>query len=628
MLNFREWFVINEGREEKLLALELTGDPSIITSLSEVIPKNDKNTDKLLLLAAYYYSKNKNIQQVKTDMTAYIGYLNRDKMKLINVDLVSKKPPSPWDDYIYWTQIIHGNQGEDADKEKSKFKPSDIDFQNEKPIMTSTDGKIKVYESNNPQQCIILGRGQSFCISQPGNRMWQSYRDTQTSTFYFVYDDTRDDRLGIVVVDVTKNGILLTDKVNKTGTTLDPYTGELTNDSKPYMRYLREKGIDVSKIVNIPKSAEEKEEHEKLGEAKEDLNWFKSLSPDYKSKYIGRGHKLTDEQFDYLWENKFNSLLTQYVKTGLLLSDHQIDKIATDSDLKKNYIHNRSIAYQHSGNLSDKEYYLFTNFIIENISHPLSKKIVENNFLIQNNEDYVKEIIEKTKNKNEMIKLITANIKFINESIIELLQKYTKDKIEEVIVKNNENGFLIVSNYYGGKTRERWGKIRDYSGQIPKELIKKHEEDIEENIKNSLELLNKSTNPERITSGSLAAHVIGLLMQSTNPIQYKNLIPNDIIKNIDHYEIERLVRFARKPIEALEVIGKEIVNDKIRIEIFKDLQNFDNEKKLEGAKILLMFTDFLDDRQINFIKKCIEKSTISENNKEEIYNLIEKYKAS
>ena len=103
---------------------------------------------------------------------------------------------------------------------------------------------------------------------------------------------------------------------------------------------------------------------------------------------------------------------------------------------------------------------------------------------------------------------------------------------------------------------------------------------------------------------------------------------NDIIKNIDHYEIERLVSFSRKPIEALEVIGKEIVNDKIRIEIFKDLQNFDNEKKLEGAKILLMFTDFLDDRQINFIKKCIEKSTLSETNKEEIYNLIEKYKTS
>jgi hypothetical protein len=91
--------------------------------------------------------------------------------------------------------------------------------------------------------------------------MWQSYRDNDTSTFYFVYDDTRDDRLGIVVIDARPNGNVLTDKVNKTGTTLDPYTGQVTNDSKPYMRYLREKGIDVSKFVNIPKSAEEQKEH-------------------------------------------------------------------------------------------------------------------------------------------------------------------------------------------------------------------------------------------------------------------------------------------------------------------------------------------------------------------------------
>jgi hypothetical protein len=224
--------------------------------------------------------------------------------------------------------------------------------------LINQDGKIRVYESNNPQQCIILGRGQSFCISQPGNRMWQSYRDRDTSTFYFVYDDTRDDRLGIVVVDVRKNGIVLTDRLNDTGTTLDPYTGQLTRDYKPYIRYLREKGINISKIVNIPKSAEEQKEHEKLGQTKNDFDWFKSLSPDYKSKYIGRGHLLTDAQFDYLWENKFTSLLTQYVKTGLLLSDYQVDKIATDSDLRKNYIYNRLIADKHSNNLTKKEYAL------------------------------------------------------------------------------------------------------------------------------------------------------------------------------------------------------------------------------------------------------------------------------
>jgi len=356
MLNFREWFIINESKEEKALASELAGDA--LTALSTVIPQNDKNTDKLLLLAAYYYSKTKDLEQVKTDMTAYIGYLNKDKMKLITVDLVSKKPPSPLDNYLYWTQIIHGHQADDADKEKSNFKPSDIDLHNEKPIMISPDRKIKVYEANNPQQCIILGRGQSFCISKPGNRMWQSYRDTQTSTFYFVYDDTRDDRLGIVVVDVTKNGIILTDKINKTGTTLDPYTGKLTGDSSSYMRYLKEKGINTSKLVNIPKSAKEKKEHEELGQPKKELDWFIALSPDYKSKYVGRGHLLTDEQFDYLWSNKFNSLLTQYVKTGLRLNDYQFDKIVTNRDLKDNYIHNRLIAVQYSKNLTKKEYSL------------------------------------------------------------------------------------------------------------------------------------------------------------------------------------------------------------------------------------------------------------------------------
>jgi hypothetical protein len=269
-----------------------------------------------------------------------------------------------------------------------------------------------------------------------------------------------------------------------------------------------------------------------------------------------------------------------------------------------------------------------TNFIIENISHPFSKRIVQYKFLQKNNEDYVKKIIKETKNKNEMIKLITDNIEFINESIIKLLQKYTKDKIEDLIVKNNKFGFLVFSNYYRERMMEISDKKRNYYGQIPKELLEKDDEDTEEYVKKSLELLNKSAHPEKITDRNSIAHVISLLMQSINPIRYKNLIPNNIIKNTDHYEIERLVSFARKPIEALEVIGKEIVNDKIRIEIFNDLQKFDNEKKLEGAKIILMFTDFLDDRQINFVKKCIEKSTLSETNKEEIYNLIEKYKTS
>ena len=52
MLNFKEWFIINETKEEKALAAELAGD--VLNDLSTVIPKNNKNADKLLLLAAYY----------------------------------------------------------------------------------------------------------------------------------------------------------------------------------------------------------------------------------------------------------------------------------------------------------------------------------------------------------------------------------------------------------------------------------------------------------------------------------------------------------------------------------------------------------------------------------------------
>ena len=38
----------------------------------------------------------------------------------------------------------------------------------------------------------------------------------------------------------------------------------------------------------------------KLGNQNNSLDWFKSLSYDEKSKYIGRGHQLTNDQFDYL----------------------------------------------------------------------------------------------------------------------------------------------------------------------------------------------------------------------------------------------------------------------------------------------------------------------------------------
>ena len=354
-MQFKKWLILTESKEEKALALELAGDEAVINQLQSVIKPKDTNiVDKLLLLASYYYNQTKNLNQIKRDIQDYIDLLNNKKMNLITVDPATKKPDT---DYLNWTRIIHGHHGEEEAKQRRDFTPTDAG--NEQSIASSRDGKIKVYEAHGRDKCIILGKGQSFCISKPGNTMWQSYRDNQESTYYFVKDSSRNDRLSTVVVDMNVNGPELTDVSNKTGTTLDPFTGELTEDTEPYFKYLQDNGVDTSVFKNIPHTSEEESEMRRLGKPNKSLEWFKNLDHEYKSKYIGRGHELSNEQFDYLFDNNFYSLLEQYVKIGQRLDDHQIDKIAGNSDLRKNYIHNRIMQQEHENDLDKKEWDLF-----------------------------------------------------------------------------------------------------------------------------------------------------------------------------------------------------------------------------------------------------------------------------
>jgi hypothetical protein len=450
-MQFKEWLLFVESKEEKALALELAGDA--LQELNSVIPQNQKDTDPLLLLAAYFYNKERDLKRIQKDIQDYIALVKNNKMPLIKVNLQNKSPDKPFDDYLHWTQVIHGHQAEESYKKAKKIKPSDIDFQNEKPIETSLDGKIRVYKSNSPQQCIILGRGQSFCISQPGNTMWKSYRDTKGSTFYFVYDDTREDELGIVVVDALNNGIELTDKRNTTGKTLDPFTGKITTDSNSYIKYLKEKGIDTSIFVNLPKTTEEIAEDKKIGQTNKDLNWFIELKPIEKSNYIGRGNRLTDEQFDYLWNNKFSSLLEQYVKNGLPLSDYQIDKVIANVDLRKNYIHNRMIAQNNANGINKKEFQYLNKEQINDLSgnsiynllyHAENKKEMaellglENISKLTGNSIYY--LLYHAKNKDEMAETLgSENISKLADYNFYSLLKYAKNKDEMAKILGSEN---------------------------------------------------------------------------------------------------------------------------------------------------------------------------------------------
>jgi len=355
IMNFKHWLLLTEAKKASDIAKELVGDD--FEKIKSIIPINaqEKLQSQLLSIAAFYHKQQPRLDVLKQYLQDYAHLVKLHKMPTIIVkdDLTID---GNFKSYIYWTEIIDGKKYED----KVLNMPIQGDLENQEIIAHSTNNKIKVYLANSKNQCVILGKGETFCISQPVNSMFQSYRDTKISTFYFVHDNTRTDDLAIVVVDVTRDGIELTDRKNKTAETMqDPYSIALKRiNSNPdlYFKYLKENGIDTNAFVNIPKSPEEKLEEKKLGQINYDLQWFKSLSSEEKSKYIGRGHWLTNLQFDYIYDNNFTSLLKQYVKNGSKVYDHQLKKIADKKELKDIYLHNRLIANKISNDLYKEEF--------------------------------------------------------------------------------------------------------------------------------------------------------------------------------------------------------------------------------------------------------------------------------
>ena len=393
-MNFKEWLLLTEVKKSSDIAKELLGNnESLFKQIKSIIPTDAKQDlqAKLLPIAAFYHKQQPNLNTLKQYLEDYANLVKLNKMQIITVndDLTIN---NDFKSYIHWTEIIDGKKHEG----KVLNAPIEGDVSDQELIAQSTDNKIKVYKANSVNQCIVLGKGERFCISQPANTMFQSYRDTKTSTFYFVYDNTRTDDLAIVVIDATKHGIELTDRQNQTGSMMqDPYSTKRINSNPDlYFKYLQEKGIDTTIFKNIPKSPEEEAEHEKLGEQNYNLEWFKSLSPEEKSKYIGRGHELSHPQFDYIYDNNFTLLLKQYVRTGVKLDIYQLNKIAAKKELKDSYLHNRLIADKHNNNLSKEEYDLLSQKQKEEFYNVHDEDKLEKAFQI---EDFslVKELIEK-----------------------------------------------------------------------------------------------------------------------------------------------------------------------------------------------------------------------------------------
>jgi hypothetical protein len=399
MDSFREWLLLAEARKAADIAREiLGGDESLLNQIQGILPAKvpTKLQGKIVALAAFYYAdmRVKDLNSLRTDIADYAKLVNDSKMPVLSVGDDLKVDNPHMSSHLGWTEVLHGKKYED----RVRNAPVQGDVSDQELMAQSADGKIKVYKANSANQCIILGKGESFCISQPANTMFQSYRDDKVSTFHFVYDSTRTDDLAIVVVDATRDRIELTDRANHTAKTMqDPFSPtekkRIDSDPELYFRYLRERGIDAGIFRNIPKSPEEDAEQAKLGKNNGDLGWFRSLSPDEKSKYVGRGHALSDEQFDYVYEN-FASLMTQYAKTGLKVNDHQLAKITAKRDLKDYYLHNRVLRDSTSNDLSKQEYALLNpkqkGEVWNNTKHSKVTKAINLDEL-----EMVKELVDK-----------------------------------------------------------------------------------------------------------------------------------------------------------------------------------------------------------------------------------------
>ena len=244
-------------------------------------------------------------------------------------------------------------------------------------------GKISVYPCKDVNDTIKYGAGTSWCVSQPGNGMYHSYRNQSASTFYYIQDGTRDssDPLSRVMLDVQDGDeITLTDTDNDTGT-----IAEFGTNVDAYLDYLENNGVNTAQFVNKPLTNEEREEFRILGQRNNDLEWFKNLSLDYKFKYIGRGHRLTDEQLSSIinlesvdTKKIALELINDYVNTGLNLPLNQ-QKILFEINpqIQKTYKRRRAIAIEAIRKYYFNNTYELKNYALQNKDLELIDSIIE-----------------------------------------------------------------------------------------------------------------------------------------------------------------------------------------------------------------------------------------------------------
>jgi len=262
----------------------IDGSENIIKQMAD---GDNSNNQKNIPAMAFLYSKgNASLENIIKVMNEYNALEIDNRVKPIQLTKTEINiGNNKFKNFVEFANFVHGQQNLKDDNSSDYFISKtnvEANFKSEKKPFLTGDG-IDVYEGDTIGNCI-----------------------ESTSTFYFIVDKNHfktnedgtvnlDDPLHMVVFDRAIDGVKLTDANNTTGR-----IAEYGKDVNAYVEYLKSKGVKVEKMVNKPKTEQEKYEDKLLGQKNDSLEWFMKLPMKYKSAYIGRGHQLTNDQFDYL----------------------------------------------------------------------------------------------------------------------------------------------------------------------------------------------------------------------------------------------------------------------------------------------------------------------------------------
>ena len=219
--------IISESRKSEELGLNIL-DKAKIANPENVIrafaEKDKSNNQKNIPVMAYLFSLgNADEKSIIEVLNNYNDLEIKKRIKPIQLSKVGITiGDKVFTDFIRFSEYIDGEKNKYAQGSKDGSNVN-ADFKaNKKPIWSGNG--IDIYDGDNVGKCIsytqggLTGRGYSFCIGQPSNTEYKSYRDIKASSFYFIVDRNHfkenadgsvnlDDPLHIVVFDNTSGCI-------------------------------------------------------------------------------------------------------------------------------------------------------------------------------------------------------------------------------------------------------------------------------------------------------------------------------------------------------------------------------------------------------------------------------------